>query len=354
MFKEINLNWAAVIGPTIWSFEPDRGRSFYQQYSIRKPAKELEQYPFVFFSLWCFVSLLVLYCAVLSCSVSVCFIIYRMADRGEPVVVDLDKERNNVKRQIRAVERILKDVRAMKERTTTTSVSIAVIKDRFRELNSYGKRANQSLEILFDMEEDLGLGEADEESRAQFNEQLEIVFHLLNNMEILKKCAIQAQSLESDLQVLEDMLAADATSGSSCIQEIKKEMKEFNTALVESTIPQGEEIWGMYQTLKIRMQKAQSVSRAREIPSAVSTTIIKTEKERDFDTPKVNIPKFKGGIEAWCAFWGRFRAAVHDNEKLREPVKMAILLDLMDDPSLKRYLTSQSDGKPGRYQVFKV
>ena len=29
---------------------------------------------------------------------------------------------------------------------------------------------------------------------------------------------------------------------------------------------------------------------------------------------------------------------------------MAILLDLMDDPSLKRYLTSQSDGKPGRYQ----
>ena len=38
------------------------------------------------------------------------------------------------------------------------------------------------------------------------------------------------------------------------------------------------------------------------------------------------------------------------NDKLREPVKMAILLDLVEDPALKKYLSSQSDGKDGRYE----
>ena len=84
-------------------------------------------------------------------------------------------------------------------------------------------------------------------------------------------------------------------------------------------------------------------------PTATTTTIIKTEREKSFDTPKVNIPKYKGGLEEWHSFWGRFKPAVHDNAKISEPVKMAILLDLVEAPPLKQYLSSQSDGKEGRY-----
>ena len=143
-------------------------------------------------------------------------------------------------------------------------------------------------------------------------------------------------------------MAADETANhAACLPAIQTQLTEFSSLLVESTIPPEEEIWGQLEALKDRMEKVTALTKPT-IPTS-TTTVIKSEKERDFDTPKVNIPKFKGGLVAWSVFWGRFKASVHENDKLREAVKMAILLDLMDDPALRGYLEAQSDGRDGRY-----
>ena len=79
-------------------------------------------------------------------------------------------------------------------------------------------------------------------------------------------------------------------------------------------------------------------------------TVIKDEYDRDFNIPKVNIPKFKGVLETWHGFWHRFKAAVHENERLKDPVKMAILIDLVADPALTDYLVAANEVQEGRYQ----
>ena len=82
-------------------------------------------------------------------------------------------------------------------------------------------------------------------------------------------------------------------------------------------------------------------------PAAV--TVIKPEFDREFSMPKLNIPKFKGALESWHGFWNCYKAAVHDNPRIKDAVKMALLIDLMADPALVDYLTAASVGKDGRY-----
>ena len=66
--------------------------------------------------------------------------------------------------------------------------------------------------------------------------------------------------------------------------------------------------------------------------------------------PKISIPKFKGGLVAWHAFWGRFSASVHNNHKIPEYRKLAHLSDMIIDPALEKYMVTAMDGEPGRYK----
>ena len=79
-------------------------------------------------------------------------------------------------------------------------------------------------------------------------------------------------------------------------------------------------------------------------------TIIHAGYKKDFDIPKVNIPKFKGGVENWLPFWTRYKPAGEDNADLKDPVKMAILIDLVQDTGLNGFLTASNDGAEGRYR----
>ena len=104
-------------------------------------------------------------------------------------------------------------------------------------------------------------------------------------------------------------------------------------------------LWTNAKALRVRLVKA----RAKRGVDVKPVTVVKSEGTCDFKIPKVNIPKFKGGLESWNAFWGRFRTAVDENTKLSEHVKLAILIDLIEDPSLSEYMIASNDGKDGRY-----
>ena len=70
--------------------------------------------------------------------------------------------------------------------------------------------------------------------------------------------------------------------------------------------------------------------------------------EDPYKLPKIHLPKFKGGLEQWQTYWGRFQQAVHDNPKLGVEAKMAQLLETIEDPTLSEYLNACNDGT-GRY-----
>lgn len=200
--------------------------------------------------------------------------------------------------------------------------------------------------MLFDHEEDEDKSAEDEQARLDFNQQVNEVSRLCQNLGAFKKTSLLSQTIEKSLKAVEDLVAADATTDcSACLPDIQKQLDEMCLLLRDSTLKPTDELWSTHELLNARMMKAKSQKKTDKAP----VTIIKSEYDRDFDIPKVNIPKFKGGLEAWYAFWSRFKAAVDENAKLSDPVKMAILIDLVADPALHDYLVAANDGEEGRY-----
>ena len=270
-----------------------------------------------------------------------------MTDAEEPGEVDLDQQRKLVSNQRRALDRFYRSIAALKEKKTTTSVSLVALRDKNAELNTITRRAYRALDVLFDNEEEEDKMTEDETSKVEFDAQAEAALSMLHDMSSKKKAAMLAQSIDKDLQRVEDLMAVDDTQNhSASLPLIQTQVESFSTQLLESTIPDTDEIWGVLEKQKDRLHKI----RVKTVAPATSTTIIKSKHNRDFDTPKVNIPKFKGELEAWHGFWSRFKAAVHDNTKLAEPVKMAILIDLVAEPGLHRYLIAANDGGDDRYK----
>ena len=201
--------------------------------------------------------------------------------------------------------------------------------------------------MLFEHEEDEAKSAEDELVRLEFNQQVSEVTNLCQDMGAFKKTSLLSQTIQESLKAVEDLMAADATTDcSACMPDIQKQLDEMSLLLRDSTIKSTDGMWMTLKLLNARMLKAKSQKKADRAP----VTIIKSEYDRDFDIPKVNIPKFKGGLEAWYAFWSRYKAAVNDNTKLSEPVKMAILIDLVADPALHDYLVAANDGEEGRYK----
>ena len=269
-----------------------------------------------------------------------------MTDHEEPAEVNLENQRKVVFKQIKAVGRLLRDIHTVREKEKPISISMTFLRERNAELTALSRRANRAIDLIFEHEEDEGKIAEDDKARMEFNQQALEASNVLNNLGALKRTTLLSQVIEEGLTGVEDLVAADDTTDcSACLADIQKQLTEMSSVLVDCTIPPTDTVWDNLKLFNARMLKAKA---QKKPPPVSTTTIIKSDRDRDFDTPKVNIPKFKGGLEAWFAFWSRFKAAVHDNEKIKEPVKMAILLDLMEDPALKNYLVAQSDGQAGR------
>ena len=275
-----------------------------------------------------------------------------MTDREDTVdvEVDLDLQRKLFLKQIRSLARFNRAVTAMRDRETTTSVSLVAINEKMTEMATITRRATRAMDLILDAEEDEGRLAEDEKDKIDFQNDVQATKDILHNMSSLKKAAALSQLLDKSIRHVEGILLEGATKDCSAFMpDIQRHLDIFAALLVESTIEQGNEIWGIKDSIQERLLHVKA--QMKTATPAPTTTIIKTDHERDFATPKVNIPHFTGGLEAWASFWGRFRPAVHENAKLRTVVKMAILLDLIDDPALKLYLTAQSDGKEGRYEA---
>ena len=207
-----------------------------------------------------------------------------MTEHEEEMEVNLEDQRKLRTKQIKAVGRLLRDVQTMKERETAVTLSLIAVMDKSTELNTITRRANRSIELLFDHEEDEGKTAEDEQVRLEFNHQVNEVSKLCQDLGAFKKTSLLSQTIEKSLKAVEDLVAADATTDcSACLPDIQKQLDEMCLLLRDSTLKPTDELWSTHELLNARMMKAKSQKKTDKAP----VTIIKAEYDRDFDIPKV-------------------------------------------------------------------
>ena len=166
-------------------------------------------------------------------------------------------------------------------------------------------------------------------------------------MGAVKRLTRTSRAVKQAMDKLDSLKLADLTKDySDCFTKVNYQVAVLSSGLFDSTIDPGHELWKEKEELANRILELES---GKKTP-APAITVIKPEFDREFSMPKLNIPKFKGVLETWHGFWNRYKAAVHDNERLKDSVKMALLIDLVADPALVDYLTAANGGKDGRYQ----
>ena len=259
----------------------------------------------------------------------------------------MEEHRTKRDRVFKAARRVHSELQEFMDRGEYLKLNLHTITSRGTEYHGLTARILPYLEAL-EEEKDEDKIAADEAFRRDLIRMNDDSLTLCNDLVVLKMVSRLLLDLDKDLIALEECKLADPDKDySACYYTSDKAVEQIRQNLKDSSIDLDHAVCQDIDRLAKRLLNLKTQLRVEPKPP----TIITASLTKDFDTPKVNIPKFKGGMAAWHCFWGRFRPAVHDNAKIKNPVKMAILLDLVDDPSTTSYLQAQNDGKEDRYQA---
>lgn len=258
----------------------------------------------------------------------------------------MDAQRKIRTAQQKAVNRLIRALTHMKEHNTPITLSFQIIQEKENDLATILRRGTRCNDIILDEELDEGLIQADEAALLVFQEATATATTLCQELIVIKTSSCLSDSVQETLQEVEERMIEDPTKDySASLPEISKLLDEMTENLRGSTLNSDHELRKAAKDHRSRLVKL----RAQKIDPPKPITRVKPEDDPHFDFPKVNIPKFKGGLENWHAFWNRFKTAVHDNEKIQEPIKMVLLIDLITNPALNDYIVAANDGKEGRY-----
>ena len=246
----------------------------------------------------------------------------------------------------RAARRIHDELQEFMDKGEYLRLNIHTITSRGTEYHAMTARILPHLEALEDERDEEKIA-ADEDFRKKLSRLNDSSLTLSHDLVVLKMVSRFLLDLDKELTTLEECKAAEPDKDySACYITADKTVNQIQQTLRDSSIELDHSVYRDIHMLAKRLLTLKTQDKTEPKPAFITASLTK-----DFDTPKVNIPKFKGGMAAWHCFWGRFRPAVHDNIKIKNAVKMAILLDLVDDPSTASYLQAQNDGKEDRYQA---
>ena len=225
-------------------------------------------------------------------------------------------------------------------------LNVRIINSRGTEYTALLARILNLIEAL-ENEPDEEKAETDESFRRELSRMTDQTTILCNNLVILKMVSRLLVDLEKDVSALEECKAEEPDKDySACYKTADKTVDQIRQNLKDSSIAMDQLVYQQSDLLARRLLKLKTETKVDLKPP----TIIHAGYKKDFDIPKVNIPKFKGGMENWLPFWTRYKPAVEDNPDLKDPVRMAILIDLVTDPGLNEFLTASNDGAEGRYR----
>ena len=246
---------------------------------------------------------------------------YRNLQMRHQKIVDLDNEKADVPFSAQ----LLKE-------------NLDLIGKGYQQVNNYCKR-------LQDTETEEGKQEDDEIFRQQIVSRCAETVNLGKNLQVWREVSLLIEATAEALDTVDSLVADDPTVDTSgCLHDIKEQVAEMNRQMKDFSGLPSDPLWTNVKSLRVRLVRASACKRP-----VAAAAIVKKEDE-DFKIPKINIPKFKGGLESWHGFWSRFKVAVHENEKLSESVKLAVLIDVIADPTLNEYLVAANDGQPDRYR----
>ena len=261
--------------------------------------------------------------------------------------VDLDAQRKVRAAQQKAVHRLTRALIFMKESNTPITLSFQIIQDKESDLATIIRRGTRANDLILDEELDEELLMLDERALLVFQEATAKATTLCQELIVVKTASCLSDSISESLQEIEDRMAEESNKDySDSLPDISKLLDEMSDSLRGSTLLADHPLRATAKKHRSRLVKL----RTQKVDPPKPITMDRPRGDHQFDFPKVNLPKFKGGLENWHAFWSRYKTAVHHNDKIVESMKMVLLIDLITDPALSEYIVAANDGAEGRYQ----
>ena len=258
----------------------------------------------------------------------------------------MEEQRTKRDRVFRAARRVHAELQEFMDTGRYIELNVHNITNRGTEYTTLVARILTYVEALED-EPDEEKAEADETFRRDLTQMTDHATTLCNDLVVLKMVSRLLVDLEKDISLLEECYAEDPDKNySACYTTADKAVEQIRQNLKDSSSVMDHLVYKQIDMLARRLLKLKTQTKIE--PKLA--TIIHAGCKKDFDIPKVNIPKFKGVMENWLPFWTRYKPAVEDNADLKDPVKMAILIDLVQDTGLNGFLTASNDGAEGRYR----
>ena len=261
--------------------------------------------------------------------------------------VDLEAQRKIRQAQQKATKILIRALEVMKEKNTAITLSYQVIQDKETDLATIIRRGTRANEFILDEELEEELIKKDEQALLAFQEDTATAAKLCQELLVLKTTSCLSDSITEAIQAVDDMMAEEPDKDyCGSLPDINKLLDEMTESLRTSTLAKDHDLRKTAKNHRAKLVKL----RAQMVDPPKPLITGRPRGEHQFDFPKVNLPKFKGGLENWHAFWSRYQTAVHLNDKIEESMKMVLLIDLITDPSLSEYIIAANDGKEGRYQ----
>ena len=267
---------------------------------------------------------------------------------AEPEPVDLSSERRRRDRHQTSMERIRVLLKHKLDGGDSSTWDPRKLQERLIQIDSVALQGSHAIEILFRGEVDEDLTEADLEASTLFTITTEDTRILCKTLVDLNKASTMVKEIDgliSDVALLQ--AEEPDVSYSKMLTPANELLDKLKTQLRASSIDSDHKLCITARELTRSLMRLQ-----------VDRTVTPTTDSKDFPRrgdgdstfklPKINLPKFQGGLENWHSYWGRFKTAVHDNDRLNPEAKMAHLMETITEPAISEYLTACNDGT-GRY-----
>ena len=261
--------------------------------------------------------------------------------------VDLVAQRKSRTAQQKAVNRLIRNLELMKTKETYITLSLQQLQERETELETILRRGARCNDILLEEELDEKLQEEDEKALIAFQAATAQATKMCQELVVTKTVSCLSDEVECSLKDVEGKMAADPMGDySEYFPEINRLIEEMNENLRASTLLADHSRRKAAKDFKSKLGALRA--KRADVPRDTKDFIKPGECDSTFKLPKINVPKFKGGLENWQSYWGIFLTAVHNNEKLDAASNMAHLMETITDPALTEYLVASNDGK-GHY-----
>ena len=191
------------------------------------------------------------------------------------------------------------------------------------------------------------LTESEEKAEAAaletFEEKVDRVRDLADEMIVLKKAHLSLEHLRNDVEALQDNINSEpGKSHERALTDVKTEFAKLRKLMDKSQATPDHHL--KQELTRFSHLICQLSTTSKPSPPIMHTPSAPVPvRTKTVQLPKIHLPKFDGDVMNWSTFWNQFRVAVDSNPDLTEEHKLAYLRDAVQDSSTKHLLFSGAE-----------